>query len=493
MSGTLCCRRSRIAAAIVTVIFAAGILKADTLHPTADTNSNLSIPAQSNGAATSFFVRSPGPGGERHAFLRFDLGALPAGVTIDRAILRLWAAAVNDPGPIDIRPIAGTWDEATLSASIAPPLGASIGTLNISATDQEHYVTVDVTSLVQGWLNGSIAEFGIALLPTTDPVRITFDSKESISTSHAPELEIIPVGPAGPQGPPGPQGPIGPVGPQGPPGATGAAGPTGPQGAPGPAGATGATGPQGPQGPPGADGAPGPQGAPGATGPQGLAGPSGPPGPQGPVGPQGPIGPQGPAGSPVPIQMDIMTASGTWTMPSGTNRVFVLVVGGGGAGGSIPFLAQGNAPPVGSGGGGGGGYAQKWISSGLPATVGVTVGQGSVGGVGGTSAFGTFLSATGGENAFQNSFGFIGGAAGIGIGGDLNLAGQPGGGGGSAGAGAGGNAVIYGFGGQPPNTTFSPGNPGINYGGGGSGAYTHHGPAPGGAGANGVVIVWSYP
>ena len=481
----------RLACTSVMMVLWAGTLGADTLHPTADTNSNLTIPTQSNGAATSFFVRSPGAGGERHAFLRFDLGALPTGVPIDRAILRVWVAAVNDPGPIDIRPIAGAWTEATLSASNAPPMGASIGTLNISATDEEQYVTADVTSLVQGWLNGSIAEFGIALLPTiADPARITFDSKESIATSHAPELEVIPVGPAGPQGPPGPQGPAGPVGPQGPPGATGATGATGPQGAPGPVGPTGATGPQGPPGP---DGAPGPQGPPGATGAQGPTGPSGPPGPQGPTGPQGPIGPQGPAGSPVPIQMDMITASGTWTIPSGTNRVFVVVVGGGGAGGSIPFVNHGNGFPVGSGGGGGGGYAQKWITSALPATVGVTVGQGSVGGVGGTSAFGTFVSATGGENAFQNSFGFIGGAGGTGIGGDLNLAGQPGGGGGSAGAGAGGNTVIYGFGGQPPNTTFSPGNPGINYGGGGSGAYTHHGPASGGAGANGIVIVWSYP
>lgn len=215
-----------IAAGIVVLAVLYGVsAQADTLHVAADTNVNLATPGQVNGATSSIFVRNSGAGGERHAFLRFDLAPLPAGTVVNKATLRLWVAAVNDDGPVDIRVVSDAWDEATLSASTAPALGPVVGSLSLSAADQDHFVTADVTPLVQGWLDGSIADFGIALLPTSaDPVRVSFDSKEATGTSHAPELEVAPVGPegpqgsVGPQGPQGPEGPVGAPGPQGPPG-----------------------------------------------------------------------------------------------------------------------------------------------------------------------------------------------------------------------------------------------------------------------------------
>lgn len=249
---------------------------ADTLHVRDDTYSNLSNPLQTNGTATSLFVRNIGTGGERHSFLRFDISALPTGTAIARAHMRLWVTDVADPGPVEIRTLTAAWDESLLGASNAPAVGASIGTVHVTAEDRNHYVTVDVTTIVQSWLDGSITEFGLAILPTTgDPVRLTFDSKESADTSHPPELEVIPVGPAGPTGATGPQGPPGQQGP------SGQIGPTGPQGL---------TGPQGQQGAPGLQGEPGPQGPPGAQGPPGPTGSQGIPGPEGPTGPPGPAG-----------------------------------------------------------------------------------------------------------------------------------------------------------------------------------------------------------
>ena len=242
----------------------------DTVHVSADTNINLASPMQVNGSGTSLFVRNSGAGGERHTFLRFDLTTLPPDTPLSQATLRLWVSAVNDDGPVEIYPVFSPWDEQTLSAATAPLLGPLIGSLGLSPADQGHFVAADVTLLVQGWLDGSIPDFGLALLPTSaDPVRITLDSKEATGTSHSPEIEVTPIGPEGPQGPPGPEGPQGPDGPPGPPGPVGPAGPQGPQGEPGP------DGPQGPQGPQGVQGQPGPQGPPGPEGPQGPQGPPG--------------------------------------------------------------------------------------------------------------------------------------------------------------------------------------------------------------------------
>ncbi|MEO5738965.1 MAG: DNRLRE domain-containing protein, partial [Vicinamibacterales bacterium] len=164
---------------------------AQTVHVTDDTNINLATPTQLNGATTSLFVRNIGAGGERRTFLQFDLSTLPSGVPVNKAMLRLWVSAVNDPGPVDVHAVLAPWGEETLSASVAPPIGAVIGSLNLAVTDQNKFVLVDITNQVQGWLNGSIANFGIALVPVSaDPIRVTLDSKETTLTSHGPELEV---------------------------------------------------------------------------------------------------------------------------------------------------------------------------------------------------------------------------------------------------------------------------------------------------------------
>ena len=116
------------------------------------------------------------------------------------------------------------------------------------------------------------------------------------------------------------------------------------------------------------------------------------------------------------------TASTTWTVPAGITRVRARVWGGGG-----------NGPP-----GGGGGFAIETISSGLGATVVITVGAAGVGTAGGTSSFGAFVSATGGAIG-------AGAGGGTGSGGDINNTG------GSAGTGTGGGggaASLLGNGGE---------------------------------------------
>lgn len=157
---------------MIVYLLLAGVFRAlsahgDTVHTFADTNINLATLGQVNGDSTSLFIRNSGTGGERHTFLRFDLTTLPPSVPVSKATLRLWVSAVNDDGPVDIHPVLSPWDEAALSASTAPLLGPPIGSMNFSAANQGSFITADITTLVQGWLEGSIEEFGIALVPTS--------------------------------------------------------------------------------------------------------------------------------------------------------------------------------------------------------------------------------------------------------------------------------------------------------------------------------------
>jgi hypothetical protein len=88
--------------------------------------------------------------------------------------------------------------------------------------------------------------------------------------------------------------------------------------------------------------------------------------------------------------VQVFTSPGTFNIPVTTFKVKVTVVGGGGSGGSAgTYISEASGF---GGSGGGGGTAVKWINSPFPVTA-VPV---TVGGVAGTSSFGSYASATGG-------------------------------------------------------------------------------------------------
>ncbi len=197
------------------------------------------------------------------------------------------------------------------------------------------------------------------------------------------------------------------------------------------------------------------------------------------------------------ITIQVFTTSGTWTRPTGCVRIRVRVVGGGG-GGRGGDTAGGVSP--GGGGGGGGGYAEKLLTATASETI--TIGAGGAGSTaldgavesgvtGGTTSFGSTVSATGGVGGFggvANEPSPAGGDGGVGSGGNINIDG----GGGTTGVndstgGTGGSSVLGGGGaGQPRGVV---GLTGGNYGGGGGGGGGDVAGAHGGPGAAGVVIV----
>jgi hypothetical protein len=121
--------------------------------------------------------------------------------------------------------------------------------------------------------------------------------------------------------------------------------------------------------------------------------------------------------------------SGTWTKPTGLadDAIVIVEIWGGGGGGS-------NAGGTNGAGGGGGAYNRGiFRASELTANVSVTIGAGgqgytttTTGGVGGTSSFGTYLTAYGGGGGGNVAGGSGGGITSSGAGGTTSP--QPGGG-----------------------------------------------------------------
>jgi len=198
--------------------------------------------------------------------------------------------------------------------------------------------------------------------------------------------------------------------------------------------------------------------------------------------------------------LKVYTSNDTWTKPADLVAAKVTVIGGGGGGGGVDTSQYAN-------GGGGGGCAIKFINEAtLGAFESVTIGSGgaggsTLGGSGGTSSFGSHCSASGGGGG-QNIPGNAYGSGGSGVGGDINTTGSDGSMGGIdatdddlAYGGDGGSSFLGGSTAGPTSTGASlAGNPGKNYGGGGSGAAHAVGGdfVFGGSGAGGIVIVEEY-
>lgn len=188
-------------------------------------------PSANYGAGTALSLQSP----SASAFIRFDLSSIPSGYTsanVAKATLKLYAGAVTTSGSFNVDYVVAPWSEKTVTYNLQPAIGTTIaGGVPLTTAGKNSFIVIDITSAVGAWLNGTQSNYGFALVANS-PLSASFNSKESTTTSHSPELDIVfngngaqgPAGPQGPQGVQGPQGPQGPFGPAGPQGPTGPVG-----------------------------------------------------------------------------------------------------------------------------------------------------------------------------------------------------------------------------------------------------------------------------
>jgi hypothetical protein len=224
--------------------------------PPSDDASTIAGGKAAKGAAVTIQV-----GGKNRGWVQFDLDQLPAGTTsgqVANAILRLYPSVLSKDSAFSVSVVNGAWTEGTLVDATAPTAQPpAFVAVPMPKAAKGSFVNLDVTAIVQGWLNTPASNHGLVITGDATAPVIGFDSKENAAAGHYPQLDITLSTVPGPQGPKGDKGD------------PGNPGGTGPQGLKGDKGDTGTTGAIGPQGPKGDTGAPGP------IGPQGTAGTSG--------------------------------------------------------------------------------------------------------------------------------------------------------------------------------------------------------------------------
>jgi len=158
------------------------------LVPSVDTFVSASNPTLNYGTSPILVVQ-PGT----VVYMKFDLSSLPVGASVQLATLRLYVDALVTPGIFDVFPVLGPWSEDKLTySSNLPGLGPSATgrTIPVTTFSLNNYVLADITSLVQDWLSGKLANNGLALKLTSTGGTFSFDAREALLTGNAPQLDI---------------------------------------------------------------------------------------------------------------------------------------------------------------------------------------------------------------------------------------------------------------------------------------------------------------
>jgi len=183
-----------VLALLLTIMFASSA--AAQITPSDDSYTLTSSPTGNFGAKNTLLVESAGA----TAFVRFDLSGIPSTVTgamVAKATLKIYISTVTTAGSFNVDLVTSAWTEGAITSNSSPTLGSAIASaVPVTAADKNKYVLVDVTAAAVDWLNGT-ANDGIAIVPD-GVVSFAMNSKETTTTSHPAELDIVLTGPAGP-------------------------------------------------------------------------------------------------------------------------------------------------------------------------------------------------------------------------------------------------------------------------------------------------------
>lgn len=155
---------------------------------------------------TSFF---PGPNGtattlqfggwadQYYDYFLFDLDTAPDAADVTAATLNIYvdSPSVNDP-VAHVRRVTSAWSGTTLTRTNTPTEDATnFGNFPTLGGGSPRWVSVDITTLAVGWLDGTYSNFGLKVQPTVtgDRNNGSFQSRENAS-GNVPYIEFTTTG-----------------------------------------------------------------------------------------------------------------------------------------------------------------------------------------------------------------------------------------------------------------------------------------------------------
>jgi hypothetical protein len=161
----------------------------------ADSSLSIATPGRLQGKATKLVVNKAGS-----SVVQFSLESLPDGVMsaqIRKAVLKVFVQKVTKPGTLRLSgtDLSAPLDEATLSGmtNLSDGVITPLTTTSLVAADAKQWLAFDVTDYVRSRVDAwsSMATFGLSHDGNdANLLNVVFDSKETVTTGHAPVLDI---------------------------------------------------------------------------------------------------------------------------------------------------------------------------------------------------------------------------------------------------------------------------------------------------------------
>jgi hypothetical protein len=178
---------------LMSVILLACVAAYAQLTPSQDSFTNSAAATTNYGSNVLLDV----DGAKETAYIQFNLASIPSGASVSQATLKLYVNAVTMAGSFNVDYVNGSWSEGTITYDLAPALGTTLASnVAITTADKNQYILINITPALQAWLSGSQANDGIALV-ANGTFNASFDSKESKTTSHSAELDVVFAGGGG--------------------------------------------------------------------------------------------------------------------------------------------------------------------------------------------------------------------------------------------------------------------------------------------------------
>jgi hypothetical protein len=126
--------------------------------------------------------------------VKFDLSSIPSNATVTNAALYLYSKDNKNTQLTSVYRVTSNWSENTVTWLTWTLLGGdfdnSVSYFTFIPDQSNCMVTIDITSLVQKWVNGTHPNYGIMLYSTGANHIIKYVSKEDGTASERPKLDI---------------------------------------------------------------------------------------------------------------------------------------------------------------------------------------------------------------------------------------------------------------------------------------------------------------
>lgn len=136
----------------------------------------------------------PDNGADRRGLIKFDLSSIPSNSTITSATLYLYSHDNKDGQTTFIYRVKSNWSENSvtwLSWSLGGDFDSGTSYFTFPPAQSNCMLTLDITSLVRAWVNGTYQNHGLMLYSTGPNHTIRYTSKEDGTASQRPKLNIV--------------------------------------------------------------------------------------------------------------------------------------------------------------------------------------------------------------------------------------------------------------------------------------------------------------